>query len=479
MTLSALWTQKLRPNLHCPANWTCNENVKLVYVPSSAGFCGPSQKDQFLSNNSAEQHIFNEPVALESINCSFNESSRQICDEFVLTWTQKSSRMDWLLPGNDFPLQSYRCSFVVSAQISESMLLQSVRVYWDQGSLLLQTGILSKSLKSLVKPGNIDALENTLCSLPLYNDYAALLTSDPSLLNCLRRSAKPVIGALNNITSILNDLPHSSSGLAVSTPKMPARSRSINPALMGTLNFDKDLPFDSPLPPNTRSVKSRNIFSDEPEKTAATNASNYHPGLASNERFLQNAKSHIFDEDSVYKPTLNLNETYSHQYESSIFNPNRSPSKKLSHNLPQTDKILFESHVFDSMNSDHKISDAATIKHVATAPPQCPSHIISPEEDLKVQSKAPSASLSRPSMLGHFHGSSIGETCNDKNSDKNEPIKFVPSTAIRFDPNQSQIRLGGDEENDSNRSNRQPSTRKSTYDPNRSQIFLGDYSSSG
>lgn len=443
--IKALWIEKLRPNLHEISNWNSVEDCcKLIYAPSGVGFTGNEQMKRFCSLN--PKHIFSNTEGIQSVSCYVDEVNGKVFDEFVLTWTQKSSRMEWLLPGDsyDLPLQNYRLNFVISAEIDvKSGLMKSVRVYWDQSSLLLQSGILMRSLRGLVRSGSSEALENVLTSLPISNDYNLLLGKRIS-------EEKPSIGALNNITSILNELPKSTSGPAVLTPQRPTRSRSLNPALLSTLKFDNDLPFDSPVASNVRSVKSRNIFFDEEtvEKKAPVKPVNLFDDITS-------------APTSKYNPQLQLNENYLHQYESKIFSC-ESPTKK-STNLPQTDKILFESHVFDS-----KSDSTDSVKHVATAPPQCPSHILSPEENLKCERETVSATLMRPGMLGHFRGASLSS------AETSESTKFIPSTAIRFDPNRSQIVLGYETGEEENINNRQPATRKSAYDPNRSQIVLGD-----
>ena len=124
--------------------------------------------------------------------------------------------------------------------------------------------------------------------------------------------------------------------------------------------------------------------------------------------------------------------------------------------------------------------------HVATAPPQCPSNISTPLEDLNAKFVAAPVSQSRPSMVGHFKGSLIGSGSGSLD-DENESEKFIPSTAIRFDPNRSQIVLGDSSEdlfinrklssaaeNHSHQINLS-TIRKQSFDPNRSQICLGDY----
>jgi hypothetical protein len=448
-TIKSLWIEKLRPNLHSIDNWHANGKCcKLIYAPSGVGFDGVEEMKRFCSLN--PKHIFATSEGIQSINCYVNEVSGKVFDEFILIWTQQSSRMEWLLPGDsyDLPLQKYRLNFVVSAEIDvQSCQMKSVRVYWDQASLLLQSGILMRSLRSLVRPGSSDALEGVLTSLPISSDYNLLLGSQVKVQSI----EKPSIGALNNIASILNELPKSTSGPAVLTPQRPTRSRSLNPALLGTLKFDNELPFDSPAPSNVRSVKSRNIFFDEGEaEKPAIKSSVKSVGLFDN----------ITNEPSKYNPKLQLNENYIHQYESKIFS-SASPTKKTC-NLPQTDKILFESHVFDTK------SDSNEMKHVATAPPQCPSHILSPEENLKCEREAISSTLMRPGMMGHFRGASFLA------ENESEPTKFVPSTTMKFDPNRSQIVLGDENDEEAFNRRQQAITRKSSYDPNRSQIVFGD-----
>ena len=461
LPLQTLWTEQLRSGLHNPANWsTSNDCCKLIYVPTGAGFYGTEQMKTFCQGNGSNS-IWSNQEDVQTVNRFVDEASGQVFDEIVVNWIQKLSRMEWMLPGIDLPLQKYRLSFVISAQIDlTSQLLKSVRVYWDQGSFLLQSGVLMRSLRSLVRPGSSEALENALISLPINSEFTGLLNDNSAHFAANAKTSgdeekKPAIGALNNITSILSELPHSTHGPAVMTPQRPATSRALNPALLGSLKLGDGLSaFDSPMPANTRSVKSRNIFFDEEELSAPKTqprskslglfdkeSDSFRPGLAVNKGSTQNSTSHVFDQDANprhYNPSMQINENYIHQYESQIFNAEAgmNATSKAS-NLPQTDKILFESHVFDSMKPE--TSAAVNQPHVATAPPQQPTHILSPEENMQLAPEVTSSTLSRPGMLGHFRGASLGDTLNSSN----EEVKFIPSTAIRFDPNRSQIVLGG------------------------------------
>ena len=481
--LKTFWTEKLRPGLHNPFNWsTVGNNCKLIYAASGAGFYGTEQMKQFCQGN-GENSIWNSPDDIQTVNCFADESCGQVFDEFVVNWIQKSSRMEWILPGIDLPLQKYRLSFVISAKIDPiNRLLQNVRVYWDQGSFLLQSGILLRSFRSLIRPGSSEALENVLISLPIASEYPGLLNdkADHFVKNDEEKKP-PTIGPLNNISSILSDLPHSTSGPAVMTPQRPTTTRALNPALLGSLKLgDGHSAFDSPLPANTRSVRSRSIFFEEEEEDSAPKAQprnkaiglfekdsvSFRPGLAGT----QNCVSRVFDQDckpGPYNPTMGINENYIHQYESQIFSPEAKDSILKVSNLPQTDKILFESHVFDSTKSESNTPENQM--HVATAPPQQSSHILSPEENLKYAYQVPSATLSRPGMQGHFRGASFGDTLNPET----EQAKFIPSTAIRFDPNRSQIFLGGhcDDEKASKSMEFVPSSRVSGPPGGKSTIF--------
>lgn len=430
LSLQSLWQNRHRAALHNPTNWSSSGECKLVYAPTGNGFKDYTEMKSFCSYpDNLSVHIFSGD--LQSISCFVDENSGKVFDEFVLNWNQKTSRMAWMLGENDFPLQKYQLTFVVSAQMDPSTgLLRSVRVYWDQASLLLQTGLLTKSLRNLIRADNSEALEGVLAALPI--SHVGL---------------KPQVGALNNITSLLSELPRSTAGLAVSTPQRPTRSRSLNPALLGVMNFSEESAafFDSPAPANQRTVKSRaaGLF----DNMNGLESAGFKPSLGASETSVQTAQSHIFSESA---------------------SPTRASKHLPQVNSAQTDKILFESHIFDGVVND---KEGEMLTHNATAPPQCPSHILSPEENLKCEPDHLSKTLSRPGMLGHFHGSSFGE--GNYNEEK---VKFVPSTAIRFDPNRSQIVMGDgqqDSENIRPKQQQQSSTRKPLYDPNRSQIQLG------
>lgn len=454
--LKNLWQNRLRCDLHNPSNWKESSSVKLVHVPTGSGFYGDEQMKTFFSYPGNACKIFTSDD-IQSVNFSCDDESGSIFDEFVLNWTQKTSRMEWMLPGNDIPLQKYQISFVISAKIDlSSGLLQNVRVYWDQMTFLLQSGLLMRSLRSLIRPGNSEALENALAGLPVSENYDGLLQDKSAHFlrnasNTEERASTILGGGLNRISSILEDLPRSNFGPAVQTPQRPTSSRSLNPALLGTLKlgFEEAVAsFDSPVGKvnNSRNVKSRNNNNPNNNNNNSSNNSNIFGVEAENEeekpqkpQITQGLFDRMHSPDT-YKPSLGLNSGSLQNAQSRIFS---SPTKqKRPQNLEQTDKILFESHIFDSLNDGDNSKQRPQVFNVATAPPQCPSTIISPEEDMSSLSKQPlcSASLSRPGMQGHFRGAQIGEPIGQES--EKAPISTSAVKPARFDPNRSQIVLG-------------------------------------
>ena len=135
--LKDLWQNRLRCDIHNSSNWIESATTKLVHVPTGCGFFGSEQMKTFFRIPGNECKIFSSD-GIQSVNLACDENDGSVVDEFVLNWTQKTCRMEWMLPGNDIPLQKYQISFVISAKIDITRgLLESVRIYWDQASLLL------------------------------------------------------------------------------------------------------------------------------------------------------------------------------------------------------------------------------------------------------------------------------------------------------------------------------------------------------
>ena len=479
MQLVDRWKGQLRANLHNPDFWSQNDQSSLLYVPTGAGFSGSAQMKLFCDAFPAPGHLFH-PTQLSrldnqltTISTTCDPSSGQICEELVLNWTQQSPKLAWLLPPTSaqlaFPLRRYQLAFTLIASIDlDTGLLKACRVYWDQASLLAQVEAFKQIFKPLMKPSVAAEVFESTC-LPILSGREGvkrlLEATSASLMNPFAPLAMRRSTSLNSITSMMNDLPEQSE-LAV-TPKMPARSRTINPALLSTMRLgdsEEDsegdevkikVAVDSPAPAHIRSVKSR-VFDETREEPITYKPIMQPSGPRAN-------ASSIFDDVSDFKPSLPVDPK---KFESSIFKDDLSvqtatPLK----NMPQTNRVLFESRVFegDAEEGVHSLP-------VGNAQPLSESHVLAPEEDLELGAvKGAAASLARPQMEGHFRGAQLGETNPTAPA---EPLHT--SYSIRFNPNQSQISLvDGENEPSIPASNRTSlAASRSTYNMNRSQIVF-------
>lgn len=478
MQLVDRWKSQLRANLHNPDFWSQSEQASLLYVPTGAGFSGSAQMKLFCDAFPAAGHLFH-PTQLSrldnqltTISTTCDPSLGQICEELVLNWTQQSPKLAWLLPPTSaqlaFPLRRYQLAFTIIARVNlESGLLENCRVYWDQASLLAQVEAFKQIFKPLMKPSVAAEVFESTC-LPILSGREGVkrLTAElsASVMNPFAPLAMRRSTSLNSLTSILTDLPEQSE-LAV-TPKMPARSRTVNPALLSTMRLGDDsdpeeevkvkVAVDSPAPAHIRSVKSRTLFDETREEPLTYKPIMQPSGPRAN-------ASSAFDDASDFKPSLPVDPK---KFESSIFKEEGSQSVGTPlKNMPQTNRVLFESRVFDGEDSSTQSSLA-----VGNAQPLPESQLLAPEEYLELGAvKGLSATLARPQMDGHFRGAQLGETSPGSST---EPLH--PALSMRFNPNQSQINLvDGENEPSFPASNRTSlAASKSAYNLNRSQIVF-------
>lgn len=437
--LTKLWKEELRANLHKPSAWSPESSeISLLYVPTGAGFCGPEQLKTFTACFPAASHLFNEAQLcrseneLQSLSCVVSEDNWCLTEDFLLCWTQQGVKVPWLLPGVSFPLRRFELPFTVHAQLCpESQKLLRVRVHWDQAVLLKQISSANEKLLS-----EFSLLSAREVSKRLLGPLTAELMNPLSPLPApLKKST-----SLNSLGALVAELP-SASELAV-TPKMPSRSRSINPALLSSMrlgaeeddandNDSKEKPrllTDSPAPAHVRSVKSR-----------------------------------VFDQDPLqYRPIMSAGKDHN---ASNVFDSTPQPYQPI---LP-VDKKRFESRVFGN-DADDDVDKGTTIVHVGNAQPLQESHLIAPEEDLKLGLlEGPNASLARPQMQGHFKGAQLGETVPSAS-----PCATQQHPSNLIDPNKSQINFSFNEvdENAPPCQNSFHLTKGAAFNPNRSQIVF-------
>lgn len=118
---------------------TMTEDPYNITIPMRVGGVGLDAVREFYS----EHFVHQIPPDLEMIPISRTIGDGRIVDEMILKFTH-SSEMDWMLPGVPPTGKRVELPVVVVVQFRNGKIAGE-RVYWDQASVLAQTGLLDPS----------------------------------------------------------------------------------------------------------------------------------------------------------------------------------------------------------------------------------------------------------------------------------------------------------------------------------------------
>jgi carboxymethylenebutenolidase len=146
-TLSSAWDRHLASEFVAKsaegALATMTAHPHANHVPLMIGGVGRDELHGFYAN-----HFLNQiPPDLETVPVSRTIGQGRVVDELVMRFTH-SVRMDWLLPGIEPTGRRVELPFVVVVQF-EGDKVSHEHVYWDQASVLVQVGLLDRSLPVL------------------------------------------------------------------------------------------------------------------------------------------------------------------------------------------------------------------------------------------------------------------------------------------------------------------------------------------
>ena len=143
-TLSSAWDQHLAAEFgahsaeQALATMTADPHVNLV--PLMIGARGRTELHDFYAN-----HFLNQiPPDMETVAVSRTIGQGRVVDELVMRFTH-SIHMDWLLPGIAPTGKRVELPFVVIVQFEGDKLAHE-HLYWDQASVLVQVGLLDRTL---------------------------------------------------------------------------------------------------------------------------------------------------------------------------------------------------------------------------------------------------------------------------------------------------------------------------------------------
>jgi carboxymethylenebutenolidase len=146
-TLSDAWDRHLASEFSAKsadeALATMTPAPRVNHVPLMIGGRGRDEVHDFYTN-----HFLNQiPADIEICPVSRTVGQDRVVDELVMRFTH-SIRMDWVLPGVAPTGKRVQLPFVVVAQFEGGKLAHE-HVYWDQASVLVQVGLLDRTLPVL------------------------------------------------------------------------------------------------------------------------------------------------------------------------------------------------------------------------------------------------------------------------------------------------------------------------------------------
>ena len=152
-TLSGAWDQHLAAEFAAKsadqalATMTAEPYVNVV--PLMIGARGRSELHDFYAN-----HFLNQiPPDLKMVPVSRTIGQGRVVDELVMRFTH-SIRLDWLLPGIPPTGKRVEIPMVTVVQFEGDKVAHE-HIYWDQASVLVQVGLLDRTLP--VRGGEIAA----------------------------------------------------------------------------------------------------------------------------------------------------------------------------------------------------------------------------------------------------------------------------------------------------------------------------------
>src|SRR5215475_14135264 len=143
-TLSRVWEQHVGAEFiakdvdQAVATMTSDSYVNLV--PLMIGARGRNEVRDFYADHFVSQL----PPDIEIVPVSRTIGQGQVVDELIMRFTH-SIRMDWLLPGIPPTGRRVEIPFVAIIRFEGDRIAHE-HLYWDQASVLVQVGLLDRSL---------------------------------------------------------------------------------------------------------------------------------------------------------------------------------------------------------------------------------------------------------------------------------------------------------------------------------------------
>lgn len=418
MSVIEVWENKHRGELHSISSWDM-ENASLTYIPSNLSATSFEQFDTLSRLYPSNSHPFNKDQLTrynnkwEQVSITWDSERRHLIEEIVINASHQE-RLDYFVPGLEATKKTFLLPMIIFAKYSKnSNLLENVRVWWDQASLLKQLDHFQLSFNNLIHMSSRheSSFNNALSSLPIPDPSAiAHRIINPSIrngnslldLNLLLKERK-LNGPLENLGQLRKNLPacHSSNNKFFisdsptlewrpTPPSGPTRSAensdnmnslltdSLHPMVMSSSqllkrssSFERNplLPENGNLFENqdykairiSKESKGRSIF-DEQEETSIPQRN----GIDAS-----HFKSTIFIDKSDYRPTIGLDPSKNIISDESMFSDKIFIKKEESKSFDEMGR--FESKAFkggDSFNDEdeHHFCNQKTFRDLSSNP---------------------------------------------------------------------------------------------------------------
>jgi carboxymethylenebutenolidase len=143
-TLSSVWDQHVGSEFVArsadQALGTMTADPYVLNVPLMIGGRGRDGVRDYYANHFVSQF----PPDIELVPVSRTIGQDQIVDEMVMRFTH-TIRVDWLLPGVAPTGKRVECPFVAIIKFEGDKIAHE-HLYWDQASVLVQVGLLDRTL---------------------------------------------------------------------------------------------------------------------------------------------------------------------------------------------------------------------------------------------------------------------------------------------------------------------------------------------
>ena len=144
---------------------TMSATPHLVNIPTMVGGSGSTGVRQFYANRLIGQ-FFPPDVQFQSISRTVTQE--RLVDELIISFTH-TTRIDWMLPCIEPTGEFVQAAFVVIVGFEQGKI-EYEHIYWDQGNVLVQIGLIDPEGLPLVGAGAVLKLRNPATPDPFFGE---------------------------------------------------------------------------------------------------------------------------------------------------------------------------------------------------------------------------------------------------------------------------------------------------------------------